>query len=165
MQTIRNKIYRLFKEEEPEISLKDLSAAEWKESYRLLIPSIPELTEKVIEYFMAKISAVSEISINLYGIRMALSEALSNAMEHGNQFNPAKKIKIILSVDPAKIRITITDEGKGFDFKAEREDLRALNKRFSTRGRGIFIMKTFMDKTWYVSPGNTLVMIKYFKNR
>ncbi|MEJ2636940.1 MAG: ATP-binding protein [Calditrichia bacterium] len=141
--------------------MEESDNSEWKEIYRLSIPSSPIYIEKIIIYFLGKLSAVKSTSKHLFAIRTCLSEILANAMEHGNHFDLHKKVKISLQIEKHRLRITVTDEGEGFDFRNFRTNLKKINREFQKRGRGIFIVKKYMDSVKYSSPGNSVTMIKY----
>ena len=50
----------------------------------------------------------------LFAIKLALEEALINAIKHGNHFDPKKKVHIQAKVSPRQLEVTIEDEGLGF---------------------------------------------------
>ena len=75
---------------------------------------------------------------------MALREALANAIKHGNRQDTSKRIHLEMDVVGENLRISIRDEGEGFDPGAVDDPL-APENRLKTSGRGIFYMKTFMD--------------------
>ncbi|HSS45596.1 MAG TPA: ATP-binding protein [Thermoanaerobaculia bacterium] len=78
-------------------------------------------------------------------ILMALREALANAIKHGNEQNLEKHVHLEMDVTGDTLRIRIRDEGEGFD-PMKVEDPLAPENRLKTSGRGIFYMKTFMDR-------------------
>ncbi len=78
-------------------------------------------------------------------ILMALREALANAIKHGNEQNLEKHVDLEMEVTGETLRIRIRDEGEGFDV-GNVEDPLAPENRLKTSGRGIFYMKTFMDR-------------------
>jgi serine/threonine-protein kinase RsbW len=75
---------------------------------------------------------------------MALREALANAIKHGNRQDSSKRIHLEMDVVGQNLKISIRDEGEGFD-PAAVDDPLAPENRLKTSGRGIFYMKTFMD--------------------
>ncbi len=89
-------------------------------------------------------------------IFLAIDEAVSNAMEHGNNWDKQKLVYIDVSRINDEITITITDSGKGFDTNSVNYELDK-NNLLKTRGRGIFIMNKFCDLKWN-SAGNELKM-------
>ena len=83
-----------------------------------------------------------------YWMGIALREALTNAIKHGNAQDPEKKVDVALQVREDGIEITVEDEGSGFD-PAAVEDPLAPDNLLKTQGRGIFYMRKFMDKIEY----------------
>ena len=93
---------------------------------------------------------------------MALREALANAIKHGNRQDAAKRIHLEMDVVDENLQITIRDEGEGFE-PSQVDDPLAPENRLKTSGRGIFYMKTFMDRIDYSfqpGGGTLLVMTK-----
>lgn len=86
-----------------------------------------------------------EIKNNL---SLSLSEAASNAMVHGNKLDPKKYVDIIITVGDNKIEVVIKDEGNGFD-PSSVPDPTAPENLLKDSGRGIHIMKTFLENIRY----------------
>ncbi len=80
----------------------------------------------------------------LMQIGMAVREAMVNAVVHGNQYNQHKHVRFVLSWAAGRFTITIADEGTGFDFASIPDPL-APENLLRTSGRGIFLMRSFMD--------------------
>lgn len=78
-------------------------------------------------------------------ILMALREALANAIKHGNQQDPSKRVHLEMDTVGDTLVMSIRDEGTGFDPETVGDPLTPEN-RLKTSGRGIFYMKTFMDE-------------------
>jgi serine/threonine-protein kinase RsbW len=82
----------------------------------------------------------------------ALVEACTNAIEHGNKYSKAKRVRIIVEMNDRKIISRVHDEGPGFDFDKYLSE--PPPDPLSERGRGIMIMKAFTDDVRYsVDPG------------
>ena len=81
---------------------------------------------------------------DLMKIGMAVREAMVNAVAHGNRYNANKKVRLSLSHSPERFTIVIADEGEGFDFEALPDPL-APENLLRTSGRGIFLIRSFMD--------------------
>lgn len=107
-------------------------------SKRSEILKIEELLDKVNKEF----GLTEEKYVNL---QIALSEALINAIVHGNKENPQKKVHIEIWYNEKSISIKIKDEGKGFDIK-EIPDPTDQENIFKEHGRGLYIMKSLVDK-------------------
>jgi len=97
-----------------------------------------------------------------YRIGMAVREGVINAFHYGNQEKPEKKIHLAIELTLERMIIKVMDEGKGFRLTDVPDPL-AEENLLSTSGRGIFLMKAFMDD-FDVLPGRTggaeLVMAK-----
>jgi serine/threonine-protein kinase RsbW len=95
-------------------------------------------------------------------IGMAVREGVANAIKHGNKLDVRKKVNATFQLQDHTLEIKISDEGVGFDPAAIGDPLNPQNL-MKTSGRGIFYMKTFMDRVQYsFSPGGgtSLVMTK-----
>src|SRR5262252_2362809 len=98
-----------------------------------------------------------------YRIGMSVREGVINAFHYGNQEKPEKKIHLALDLTPEKLVIHVMDEGKGFNL-ADVPDPLAEENILSTSGRGIFLMRAFMDEFQVVSGrtgGEEIVMSKW----
>ena len=104
-----------------------------------------ELVQAVLDEVLAPLEIDEESS---YWMGIALREALTNAMKHGNKLNPEKRVEVGLEVSADAIDIVVQDEGGGFD-PAAVEDPLAPDNLLKTQGRGIFYMRKFMDKIEY----------------
>ncbi len=91
---------------------------------------------------LAREFAFSPDDIN--DVSTALIEACSNAIEHGNRFDPAKRVVVTLRFNGRSFSASVKDEGSGFDFKAALDDDSPPDP-MSERGRGLMIMKAFTD--------------------
>jgi serine/threonine-protein kinase RsbW len=94
----------------------------------------------------------------LFGVELAVREAVTNAVVHGNRQDESKPVEVGLSGTDAELVITVRDRGEGFD--PERvADPTAAENILKASGRGILFMRTFMDEvTWERPPGGgTLV--------
>ncbi len=94
-----------------------------------------------------------------FAIRLAVEEALNNAAKHGNGLDPNKSITVSYEVDEKSVRITITDEGGGFDPHAI-PDPTADENLEKPCGRGIMLMKAYMDEVEFGDGGNRVRMVK-----
>lgn len=104
---------------------------------------------------------------SLDDISLAVHETTANAVIHGNRYSPQKKILVAISVGEAGLKITIADEGDGFDAEALPNPL-APQALFEHHGRGVYLSRTFMDE-YQVHPrdtgGTEVTLIKYFPPR
>jgi len=99
---------------------------------------------------------------DVFSIRLALEEALVNAIKHGNQLDRAKKVHISYRMLSDRFEIQITDEGPGFD-PADVPDPTAVENLERPCGRGLMLMRHYMTEVAYSGRGNTVVMCKVFR--
>lgn len=92
-----------------------------------------------------------------FAIRLALEEALSNAIRHGNKADPAKTVIVEWSVDASGVSIRIEDEGPGFDPDTVPDPTESENIEIPA-GRGIVLMRSFMTAVRFHPPGNLVEM-------
>jgi serine/threonine-protein kinase RsbW len=86
-------------------------------------------------------------------IGMAVREGVANAIKHGNKLDISKKVFATFDLEDGMLRILIKDEGEGFDPSTVGDPLNPQNL-MKTSGRGIFYMKTFMDRVDYSQGDN-----------
>jgi serine/threonine-protein kinase RsbW len=115
-----------------------------------------QLAEEVLEQVEQRGYAV-EVG---FAIRLALEEALSNAIKHGNHYDPDKTITVVSRVDEERATITVRDEGEGFD-PANVPDPTADENLEKPCGRGIMLMRAYMDEVEYSERGNEVRMVKH----
>jgi serine/threonine-protein kinase RsbW len=99
-----------------------------------------------------------------YDVELALREALENAVVHGNQEDPEKKVHIRCRCQPGKeISIVVTDQGKGFDFEKIVGNGIASDPA-AEHGRGIQLMKAYMDDVHFARGGSEVRLRKRSPN-
>ena len=99
-----------------------------------------------------------------FGIEMAVREAVTNAMVHGNQEDEAKSVEVIFNCHENELEVEVRDQGEGFE-PGDIPDPTNPENLLKTSGRGIFLMRTFMDEIeWRNRPegGTAVRMTKRF---
>jgi serine/threonine-protein kinase RsbW len=99
-----------------------------------------------------------------FAIVMAVREAVTNAMVHGNQEDETKSVEVIFNCLGTVLEIEVSDQGEGFDPAGVPDPTDPVNI-LKTSGRGIFLMRSFMDEVeWSARPegGTTVRMVKKF---
>jgi len=118
-----------------------------------------DLAESIVMR-IAEAAGFSEEHIHKIG--MAVREGVINAYNYGNQQNRAKKIRLTIEISPESMTVRVLDQGKGFELH-EVPDPLAEENLLRTSGRGLFLMRAFMDE-FSVRPGPEggaeLVMVK-----
>ncbi len=111
------------------------------------IPSDVKYIEGVIELATRKCRELSipsaKCSLN---VRVALAEAISNAIMRGNGEAAQKRVRVRAVANDKTLVIEITDEGEGFDLDAERPDPTTPENIMLEDGRGLFLMRRLMDR-------------------
>jgi serine/threonine-protein kinase RsbW len=95
-------------------------------------------------------------------ISMAVREAAVNAVLHGNAYDPGKKVSLAFERTGKDLVITIRDQGKGLDMSKIPDPL-APENLLKTSGRGIFLIRSFMDEV-HIHPSQTGTEIKLIKH-
>lgn len=93
----------------------------------------------------------------IFGIRLALEEALVNAIKHGNQMDQAKRVHVRFHVSDRTFAIEIRDEGPGFD-PEDVPDPTAPENLERPCGRGLLLMRHYMTECEFLPPGNVCRM-------
>ena len=110
------------------------------------IPSDVKYIEGVIELATEKCRELRipapKCSLN---VRVALAEALSNAILRGNSGMPGTHVRVRATVSDDKVVFDVVDEGTGFDLNEDRPDPTASENLMNEDGRGLFLMHRLMD--------------------
>jgi serine/threonine-protein kinase RsbW len=113
------------------------------------------LLDEVLQHLEAQYWARREI----FGVQLAVDEALVNAMLHGNALDATKHVRFRCWLWPRKVRFEITDEGPGFDPDSlpDPTDAEHLDR---PGGRGVLLMRAFMSRIEFQDRGNHVVLEK-----
>jgi serine/threonine-protein kinase RsbW len=97
-----------------------------------------------------------------FHVAMAVREAAVNAVLHGNDYDPEKKISASFENTGKSLVITIADQGEGVDLQKLPDPLAPENLLRGT-GRGIFLIRSFMDEVNFrqLHPGTELILVKH----
>lgn len=126
---------------------------------QLVIPSRPDEVVPVQEAILREVQAAGYPQHAVFAIRLALDEALANAVKHGNKLDPAKNVTVNYRVNPQRVWIEVCDQGPGFT----PDDLPdPTDEQFLTRphGRGVMLMRAYMTEVTFNKSGNCVRMIK-----
>lgn len=94
-----------------------------------------------------------------FAIKMAVEEALVNAIKHGNQLDQEKSVRVIGALQPDRFQIRITDEGPGFN-PDDVPDPTAPENLERPCGRGLLLIRFYMSSVTFQDEGRTIVMHK-----
>jgi serine/threonine-protein kinase RsbW len=94
------------------------------------------------------------------GTCLAREEAIVNALKHGNQSDPAKRVRVRYRVDAERVLVQVADDGMGFDLERVSDPLAAENLERSS-GRGFLLMRSYMTWIRFNRRGNIVTLCKY----
>ncbi len=118
-------------------------------------PSIRGIRKKIINTIFEKLNEHNiKIKLNNNELYLIIDEALTNAMEHGNKWDPKKSLGVTVTRTREFVNIKVSDEGKGFNHHII-DSNRESTKSLKPRGRGIIIIKQFCNPQWNKS-GNQI---------
>ncbi|MCE2734354.1 MAG: ATP-binding protein [Cyclobacteriaceae bacterium] len=124
------------------------------------IPSIAD-NIRMIESFIDNAKERFHLNEDIYGnIMIAVTEAVNNAIKHGNQSDSSKNVHLSLSLDENLLRFIIKDEGPGFDHHSL-PDPTAPENIDKPGGRGIFLMRHLSDDVNFKDNGRTVELSFY----
>jgi len=115
--------------------------------------------EEIEKHLAARRASDQEV----FSVRLALEEALVNAIKHGNQLDRTKKVFISYRFLPDRLEVQITDEGTGFD-PDDVPDPTAVENLERPCGRGLMLMRHYMTEVAYNPRGNSVAMTKVFRS-
>ena len=115
----------------------------------------PEAVERFLDSTLESVDSAEELAVgmaqragmeedDLMQIGMAIRESVVNAVVHGNRYSTHKKVRFAVASDGQRFTVRVGDEGEGFDFNSIPDPL-APENLLRTSGRGIFLIRSFMD--------------------
>ena len=126
------------------------------------VPSIT-VNIRMIESFIDNAKERYQLDDDIYGnIMIAVTEAVNNAIKHGNASNKLKNVFLSLSLTENLIQFVIKDEGSGFDYE-NLPDPTAPENLEKPGGRGIFLMKNLSDEVNFKENGR-VVELSFYMN-
>jgi serine/threonine-protein kinase RsbW len=131
----------------------------WIEEFEIKIPSSTTEGQKVQERIVTRLEEIAFPPRGIFGVRLALEEALVNAIKHGNGLDPTKKVRVGCQISQEKVRIVIEDEGTGFRLSDVPDPTEDENLE-KPCGRGIMLMRAFLSLVEYNERGNRVTLEK-----
>ncbi len=131
-------------------------------TFELTIASDPSEVQRIQDHIEGQLKQHQFEDRDIFSIRLALEEALVNAIKHGNQLDRTKKVHIRCAIKEDRFEIGIADEGPGFDPQDVPDPLCEENLERPC-GRGLFLIRHYMTNVTYHAPGNRLTMFKLRK--
>jgi serine/threonine-protein kinase RsbW len=125
----------------------------------LHIPSVLGFEKVAMEFAASVAKMVGCGDDRVEDLKTAVAEACLNAIEHGNRFEAGMKIGVTLTVGESRLQVAIRDEGPGIGEVTTPNIDDKVEGRATTRGWGIFLIKSLMDEVQFESTpeGGNLV--------
>jgi len=136
-----------------------------KTKNQISIPSSLDYLKDVDQFVEGKLKRIGLSESELADVAISVTEAVTNAIVHGNKNDEDKKVEVTLKIKEPDLVVWVKDQGEGFDPGAVPNPV-AKDNILKKVGRGIFILKSLMDDVdfEFQSDGGTLVkMVKRFK--
>lgn len=136
-----------------------MSNHQWTACEELRIPSDSAAGKQVIDNLLARLTKLEWVENEIFGVHLAVEEAVVNAIKHGNQNDRNKFVHIVCKTSPTQLRVEITDEGDGFNPDDVPDPTDEDNLELPS-GRGLMLMRSFMTRISFNEKGNQVVMEK-----
>ncbi|MDG5813815.1 SpoIIE family protein phosphatase [Chitinispirillales bacterium ANBcel5] len=147
---------------EPEAQVLDSGFIPADEPDMVIIHSYGQIQE-VASVVLRKMDEADFADSVIKRTKVCIYELLNNAIKHGNRNDLSKKVYMLYKVDRYSLRLSVSDEGKGFDYRDLPNPLKPENLA-RNHGRGIFLIKKYMDEVQFNRAGNR-VFVKKFRKR
>ena len=133
------------------------SSSDTRVDFRETIRNDRASIERVLDVCMEGLERCGHDETGVFAIRLAMEEALANAMNHGNGGDSSKSIIVEFELAPGFFRAAIEDQGPGFNPDSVPDPTAEENLTIAS-GRGLTLMKAFMTEVIVVPPGNRIEM-------
>ncbi len=131
------------------------AAAEW----RLRTLHVPAEIVPLLEDIVVAMETAGYSCKEIFGVRLALEEALVNAIKHGHQGDPSKEVRLRYQITRDRLLAEIEDQGPGFDPHAVPDPLAPENLERSC-GRGLVLMRHYMTWVRFNDAGNRVTLCR-----
>jgi serine/threonine-protein kinase RsbW len=128
----------------------------------VIIPSDPAEARRIQDEIELLLQARHVGEHDVFSIKLALEEALVNAIKHGNQMDRSKKVRISYQLFADHFDVQISDDGTGFD-PGDVPDPTAFENLERPCGRGLMLMRHYMSEVAFNERGNAVSMRKVFR--
>ena len=127
--------------------------------FQVTIPSDTSEAQEVQEQIIALLEQHEYAMRDVFSMRLAIEEAIVNAIKHGNKRDVNKKVHVAWSVSRDRVAVAVEDEGPGFKLD-EVPDCTADENLDKPSGRGIMLMRNFLSSIEYNEKGNRVTLVK-----
>ncbi len=123
------------------------------------IQSEPAEGKQVIAQLLDKLAEFNWAENDVFGVHLAVEEAVVNAIKHGNQNDRTKVVRVQYEISADRFRIIVTDQGEGFDPEDVPDPTDEEHLELPS-GRGLMLMRSFMTHIAFNDRGNQVTMEK-----
>jgi serine/threonine-protein kinase RsbW len=127
---------------------------------KLVSKSIISEMRKICSRVLCSADALGYSKDDQFAVHLAMEEAIVNAVKHGNKQDTEKNVIIEYGLSSEKIEVWVTDQGAGFE-PQNLADPRSGENIYKTGGRGVLLIKSYMDSVEYNKTGNCVHMVKF----
>ena len=128
-------------------------------SFVVEVPNDVRAIERTVELVVRRCQTCEEKARRFHlNFRVGLAEALANAMLYRNGSDPAKRVRVEVTVSHVRVLARITDQGDGFDPSAVQDPTTPENL-LRPGGRGLFLMRQLLDEVRYNDRGNSVTLV------
>jgi serine/threonine-protein kinase RsbW len=114
---------------------------------------------RVLDELLGRLRAEHWPYRDVFGVHLAIEEALVNAIRHGNREDPAKRVEVHCRLACDRVKVEIADEGPGFDPARVPDPTDACHLALPM-GRGLHLMRSFMSRVTYEDQGRKVILEK-----
>ena len=125
-----------------------------------IMPSQLELIDDFISALLVRICQTPSAKHVAFDIKLALHEAMINAVRHGNKMKKGLSVQVDIINEEGELTIQVKDQGEGFDYKNIPDPITPDNLE-KLNGRGIFLIQNAMDRVEFADRGRTIKMMKF----
>ncbi|MBX3411283.1 MAG: ATP-binding protein [Pirellulales bacterium] len=136
-----------------------MSQKAWLWQTERTIPSEHGAGHQLLQEVLGQLTTHGWSEREVFGVHLALEEAVVNAIKHGNCLDCHKQVQVRCKISSERIYVEVQDEGTGFNPDAVPD---CTDEEFIDRpcGRGIMLMRSFMSRVEYNESGNVVVLEK-----
>ncbi len=124
-----------------------------------VIPSDTAAGKRLLDEILDQLAVHHWSQKDIFGVHLAMEEALVNAIKHGNCCDVAKHVHVVCQVSRKRMTVVIRDEGAGFNPDDVPDPTDPDNLEVPS-GRGVLLMRSFMSSVEYNGAGNCVTMTK-----
>jgi serine/threonine-protein kinase RsbW len=137
-----------------------MSEPQWTWRCQRTIPSENGAGKQILDEILQELKVRQWFPHDLFGVHLALHEAMANAINHGNCCDSTKHIHINCLMSDDLLRVEISDEGPGFS-PGKLPDCTDPDRIEKPCGRGVMLMKAFMSRVDFNERGNCVILEKH----